>query len=242
MMAEKEGFNAAEYLDSLQTVHIDPKTHSKNIVMLEDVLEGLFDKPLADLPKGKRKYAEPPYFPHLWDTLDAKGRLIVAVQLDRQSNSVLKPLWEKLENVQSEIAEYGQSEATTALNITEKNQQLVRLRKEEIRLDILLFGPLNEALVAAKEIGEAISELHNDQNDTQKLGQRAKRVSVIVETAKAFEYDLQSIPYGGKKKIKDKCLDNARLFTDSTFEKAWQEAKRRKLIEVVNVETYRRGG
>lgn len=240
-MAKKKDCNATEFISIRQPVHINLKTHLKDFVMLEDVLGGLFDRTLADLPKGKRKYAEPPYFPHQWDAMDVKERLIVAVQLDRQRNPALYPLWEKLEKVFSELDEYEQSETTTALNITEKNQQLTRLRKEADRLENLLFGPLNDALVAVKEIEEAISELHNEQNETQKLGRRDKQVSAIVKTAKAFEYDLQSIPYGGKKKIKDKCLDDAKLFTDATFEKVWQEAKRRKLIEVENVETYRRG-
>ena len=191
------------------------------------MLEKLFGRKLANLPKGKRKYAEPPYFPGLWDTLDKKQRLITAKQLDRQRNPALQPLWERMEKVYSEIDEYEQSAATTALNITEKNMQLIRLHKEADRLETLLFGPINEALSEAKEIGKPKQQLKD------------KRVTMIVETAKAFEYDLQSIPYGGKRKIKDKCLDNTRLFTDSTFEKAWQVAKRRGLIEVESAEIYR---
>lgn len=240
MMAKKKSFNAAEFLDLRQTVRINLKTHPKDFVMLEDVLEGLFDRTLAELPKGKRKYAEPPYFISLWDALDSKNRLIEVVQLDRQRNPVLQPLWEKLEKVQSEIAEYEQSETTTALNITEKNEQLTRLCKEEIRLDILLFGPLNDALVAVKEIEGARCKLHNEQSEAQKQRIIDKRVNVIVETAKEFEFYLQSIPYGGKKKIKEKCLNDAMLFTESTFDKAWQEAVRQSLVKVKNAESYRK--
>jgi len=196
-------------------------------VMLEDVLEGLFDKPLADLPKEKQKYVEPPYFPGLWDAMDAKERLIIAVQLDSQRNPALQPLWGKLEKVYSEIDEYEQSVTITALDITEKNKQLTRLYKEADRFENLLSGPINDTQSEAKVIGEP------------KLKRIDQRVNAIVKTAKAFEFDLQSIPYGGKRKIKDKCLNDVRLFTDSTFDKAWQKAKRQGLIEVENAEKYR---
>jgi len=209
---------------------MNPIIHPKDFVMLEDVLEGLFDKPLADLPKEKQKYAEPPYFPHIWDALDKEQRLITVGQLDRQRNPALQPLREKLEKVYSKIDEYERSEATTALNITEKDEQLMRLHKEADSLENLLSGPTKEALSDTKTI------------DEPKLKSIDKRVNAIVETAKAFEFDLQSIPYGGKRKIKDKCLNDTRLFTDSTFEKAWQKANHQGLIKVENKEMYTNRG
>jgi len=216
------------------------KTHPKDFVMLEDVLDGLFDRSLAELPKGKLKYAESPYFPRQWDSMVAMERLIEAQQLDRQRNPALQPLWEKLEKAQSEITEYEQSETTTALNITEKNKQLMRIRNEEERLDILLFGPLKDALVAVKEIEGAGCILHSKHREPQKQRIIDQRVNAIVETANEFEFDLQSIPYGGKKKIKEKCLNDAMLFTEPTFDKAWQEAVRQSLVKVKNAESYRK--
>jgi len=208
---------------------MDPIIHPKDFVMLEDVLEGLFDKPLADLPKEKRKYAELPYFPGLWDALDKEQRLVTAELLDSQRNPDLQPQWEKLEKAYSKIDEYERSEATTALNITEKDKQLMRLHKEADRLENLLSGPINDTQSETKVIGEP-KQKSIDQ-----------RVNAIVKTAKTFKFDLQSIPYGGKRKIKDKCLNDRRLFSDSTFEKAWQEAKRQGLIEIENAEMYTKG-
>ncbi|SNX60693.1 hypothetical protein SAMN06296273_2163 [Nitrosomonas ureae] len=68
---------------------------------------------------------------------------------------------------------------------------------------------------------------------------RNKQIAAIIEHANALEYPLMSIPYGGKKKIKDTCLKNFSLFTDSSFDHAWKEAKRKGLIEVENIDSYR---
>jgi len=65
------------------------------------------------------------------------------------------------------------------------------------------------------------------------------RIKEIVKQATALDYDLLSIPWGGKVKIKNKCLDKPALFTEPTFDKAWQKAKHRKLIEVKDVGKYK---
>lgn len=75
---------------------------------------------------------------------------------------------------------------------------------------------------------------------TPDKGRRDMQVEAIVQQASAFQYPLKSIPYGGKAKIKTECLKNRNLFTDSGFDHAWDEAKKRKLIEVANVGAYRK--
>lgn len=76
---------------------------------------------------------------------------------------------------------------------------------------------------------------------TDDKGRRDKQVAKIIECAKVFEYDLQSIPRRGKVRIKNKCLEDGSLFTDSAFDHAWKEASRRNCIRVENKESYSKG-
>lgn len=76
------------------------------------------------------------------------------------------------------------------------------------------------------------------KTDTRR--RREKQVAAIVQQATAFEYPLLSIPYGGKNKIKDECLKDLSLFTDASFDHAWKKAKKEGLIEVDNVDSYRK--
>ena len=82
--------------------------------------------------------------------------------------------------------------------------------------------------------------LNNDGEPLQEKGRRDKQISSIIQQAEAFEYSPLSIPYGGKKKIKDECLKDSALFTDSSFDHAWKEARRQKMIEVDNIVSYRK--
>ncbi|MBP6367219.1 MAG: hypothetical protein KBA82_04500 [Nitrosomonas sp.] len=75
------------------------------------------------------------------------------------------------------------------------------------------------------------------ETNTEK--RRKKQIAAIIKQANELEYPLLSIPYGGKKKIKDACLKDLRLFTDASFDHAWKEAKKKGLIEVDNIDSYR---
>lgn len=74
---------------------------------------------------------------------------------------------------------------------------------------------------------------------TELKSRRDFQVEEIVRQATVLKYPLLAIPYGGKAKIKNACMENVELFSDDAFDHAWKEAKKRKLIEVANVNTYR---
>lgn len=68
----------------------------------------------------------------------------------------------------------------------------------------------------------------------------SRRIRTIVETARRLGYNPECVAYGGKAAIKHECTKDARLFTDSTFDKAWQAARKAGLIDVENSDTYRK--
>lgn len=61
---------------------------------------------------------------------------------------------------------------------------------------------------------------------TKKIPITQQRIEKIIEAANSLEYDIQSIPYGGKSTIKAICLKDTKLFTVSTFNAAWKESKK----------------
>ena len=75
------------------------------------------------------------------------------------------------------------------------------------------------------------------ESDTER--RRNKQIAAIITQANELDYPLAAIPYGGKRKIKDACLKDLSLFTDAGFDHAWKEAKKKGLIEVDNVASYR---
>ena len=87
----------------------------------------------------------------------------------------------------------------------------------------------------------AINEDDNNTSGSAESGpcRMNLRVERIGEVIRSLEYDPMKIPRGGKATIQTECLKDAKLFTKSTFPKAWQEAKRRELLEVENVDAYK---
>lgn len=67
---------------------------------------------------------------------------------------------------------------------------------------------------------------------------KERRIAAIVATACSLKYEPQKIAWGGKAAIKVECLKDAKLFTDSTFDKAWQAAVKAEKIRVENSDTY----
>jgi len=185
---EKKEFNTAKYPNSIQTENkVDPKTKLGHFVCLQIALKGLFDKKLEELPKVKQKLINDS-FPHhgLWNDMTSEVRENTAIQSDRQNDLRLEPLSEKLGKTCSERDEYEHSETTTALNITEKNKQLTRLRKEADRLDILLFGPLNKALAAAIAIKEDRLDEFLAVEDASKNGAKSRNDEDALKTKKDY--------------------------------------------------------
>lgn len=66
-----------------------------------------------------------------------------------------------------------------------------------------------------------------------------KRVAVIIFLGRIWFNDIMKIPYKGKTRLQETlCSFMPDLFKESTFMKAWQQAKRDKKLQVDNVEQY----
>lgn len=75
-----------------------------------------------------------------------------------------------------------------------------------------------------------------DQTDN---GRRNDQIDFIIKTTKELKYDdLLNIPEGGRAKIKENCLKNKSLFTESGFKRAWTEAGNRGLIRMKDKQKY----
>ena len=94
-------------------------------------------------------------------------------------------------------------------------------------------APEKNNMVPTDSLPEEAQSHHSKSN----LKLRAKEVGVAAK--KQFNNSL-SIPYGGKAKLRKLlCHEQPRLFTTSTFDKAWIKAKELGLVEVDNVEQYK---
>jgi len=85
-----------------------------------------------------------------------------------------------------------------------------------------------------------IQEKKDKVNDKRSFSINDRRIAYIMKVIKSEDFDAFNIPYGGKKKIKNICLNEQQLFTDSTFDKAWKVAKKTGLIELENEEDYKK--
>ncbi len=97
-----------------------------------------------------------------------------------------------------------------------------------------------QGLVTTIGAPKKINAGDRNQSETGATKRSDNQVDAIVKQAIAFGYPPLSIPYGGKKKIKDVCLKDLNLFTDDGFDHAWKKAKKKGLIEVDNVNSYRK--
>lgn len=69
-------------------------------------------------------------------------------------------------------------------------------------------------------------------------GRKDMQIMVILAHGKSLGYDIQSIPRGGKRAIKELCLNDTKKFTESSFNDAWKKAASKKLLRVQNAEIY----
>lgn len=79
------------------------------------------------------------------------------------------------------------------------------------------------------------------QVDEAAKGHREQQIDEIVRIAKSMGYDLKAIPDGGKKAIKNECLEKGWLFTPDGFDHAWKIAKKSPYgcIQMENHEKYK---
>ncbi|NMF99557.1 hypothetical protein GPA27_19450 [Aromatoleum toluolicum] len=69
---------------------------------------------------------------------------------------------------------------------------------------------------------------------------RGKQIAVILEAIGRRGWNAMRIPTGGKGEIKSDCLTDARLFTKSGFDRAWQAAINAGHLRMENHDTYAR--
>lgn len=82
----------------------------------------------------------------------------------------------------------------------------------------------------------------NDNKETKlpmkKKGRRDAQIDLIIEIVIMLEYKPTNIVEGEKGIIKNECLKNLKLFSESGFKRAWTEANKRNLISMENKEIY----
>lgn len=124
-----------------------------------------------------------------------------------------------------------------------KKCKLVRMQREKEEadekslIDALLFAHKENMTILQ---GNATQEPSEPDAPWEKQGRRQNQVDKIVLQARTLGYKPQSIPHGGKANIKKECLKDGTLFTDSAFDHAWRAASKKKLIQVENIEKYKK--
>jgi hypothetical protein len=106
-------------------------------VSLTASLEGWFDKPLRDLPKGLRERVEEAFWPNLWDVVSAEQRQYRALQWDYDHDPATlderQRVWDlvvKKHETESKIRELELMAVTTPLEIESKTRQIVNLQQQ----------------------------------------------------------------------------------------------------------------
>lgn len=93
-----------------------------------------------------------------------------------------------------------------------------------------------------KHIDNAINEQpkHIDSEDGVKpLSRREQQFQMIEAFIKDFDFDIMNIPYHGKSKIKQRCVNEFKhLFTSSVFDKAWSEFSRDGHLSIANKNSF----
>lgn len=87
-------------------------------------------------------------------------------------------------------------------------------------------------------IPNELANLLGEQEPQPPVSKQDQQVECIVRVVRDLGYKLLAIPVGGKKEVKKICLQDSRLFTASTFLKAWQVALNRQLIRTTDHEKY----
>lgn len=67
---------------------------------------------------------------------------------------------------------------------------------------------------------------------------RAQQIEAILAAIATLGYDPLSIPDGGKTAIRQACLAQPSLFTDSAFDHAWKEAAKQARVRMANHEKF----
>ncbi|MBT4860355.1 MAG: hypothetical protein HON46_06070 [Gammaproteobacteria bacterium] len=115
----------------------------------------------------------------------------------------------------------------------------------EVNPSVFVEWAIKKGFKVHEQLQNRFSVLESNKTNT-KLNKEvneskiSERVKLISDLASIWFEDPLKIPSGGKASLKKTlCLILPKLFTDSTFDKAWQVAKKHKGIEVENVDQYK---
>ncbi|TAN26009.1 MAG: hypothetical protein EPN31_13880 [Castellaniella sp.] len=91
-------------------------------------------------------------------------------------------------------------------------------------------------------VGDATAPALTSPTSPEKEGRRQQQIAAILAAVHSLDYDPLNVPRGGKGKITDACLGDARLFSSvDAFEHAWRVASAQGKVRVENYEMYARG-
>lgn len=212
-----------------------------SFVSLKTALADWFETPFDDLPGEQWYRVKTDFWPMPWDELSPNQRRKVAAQWDcshdPEAADERKRLWDlfcRQDALQREIREW---EALKPQSITEKAEQtdhLLALREQERLLRVQLAsdpaGSAQEDRAQQQGEAEAVTPTLSqgavaaETEDFPKLGRKERQIMSIVECARSCGFEPLLIPRGGKQQIKERCLQETQLFTDSAFDDAWKQA------------------
>ena len=102
--------------------------------------------------------------------------------------------------------------------------------------------PLGSLLVQGLNQLEATSSGSDNPSNLPVKNKVSLRVEEIYNAAKEKFDNPLNIPYRGKTELREMLCDKMpNLFTTSTFDSAWKEARRENLVEVENSSQYKKG-
>ena len=123
-----------------------------SFVHLTLALKGLFDKPLSALPEALRQRVKTEFCLIPWDELSAEDRRIVARQCDYPDDPETEQerrFWWKWagrkEAIMAQVTEWEAVATPTALDLTEKQIQLAKLKQELARIEAEVFVGATES-------------------------------------------------------------------------------------------------
>lgn len=121
----------------------------------------------------------------------------------------------------------------------ESNSNAYQLAQEKLDFvnELLSINGLEE-LAHRINVPEQQQEREENYEPLQKVEKRLLFINGVIH---AFQYNPLAIPTGGKKRIKNTCLKDVRLFTESTFDSAWKVARTRGLVEMLENDKFKSG-
>ncbi len=176
------------------------------------------------------------------------------IDADALPPSVVAQLWAKEMGAPEMAAElendlYGLAAIAVglALEVAPRQWRLtpetgLLLRREDFKRDLEARGlALPNFWFFSDDEERAAGEPEQQAIQPPDEGRRAQQIQYVLQVIQKLGYDSLNIPYGGRRKIKNECLENAPLFTSDGFDHCWDEGNDRGLWAVVNKAAYAKG-